>query len=242
MLTLTSWDDGHPLDLRLAETLRKYGLAGTFFAPIENREGRPVMGGEQLRELDQCFEVGSHTLTHHYLSDLSQVEMTREISEGKRLLEDELGHPVPGFCYPGGHVDNEIARLVESAGFRYARTIENMRFDLGKDPWHVPTSFQFYPHGYGVLTRNFLRYPARSKIPLVAHRLGRREFGAFLRQVAERCARLNGIFHLWGHSWEIEEQGLWAELEHFLGYLSTLSSRSITLAQAIAESSLIPER
>ena len=26
------------------------------------------------------------------------------------------------------------------------------------------------------------------------------------------------MFHLWGHSWELEEQGLWGELESFLAY------------------------
>ena len=30
----TSWDDGHPLDLRVAELLAKYGLQGTFYVPM----------------------------------------------------------------------------------------------------------------------------------------------------------------------------------------------------------------
>jgi hypothetical protein len=30
-------------------------------------------------------------------------------------------------------------------------------------------------------------------------------------------------FHLWGHSWEIEEQGLWQKLEELLKHISGLS-------------------
>jgi len=26
------------------------------------------------------------------------------------------------------------------------------------------------------------------------------------------------VFHLWGHSWELEEHDLWGELESFLAY------------------------
>ena len=30
----TSWDDGHPLDIRLAELLATYGLRGHFMCPF----------------------------------------------------------------------------------------------------------------------------------------------------------------------------------------------------------------
>lgn len=31
------------------------------------------------------------------------------------------------------------------------------------------------------------------------------------------------VFHLWGHSWEIEKYGMWEELEKFLEYVSSYS-------------------
>ena len=36
----TSWDDGHPLDFKLAELLNKYNLKGTFYIPRSNAEHR----------------------------------------------------------------------------------------------------------------------------------------------------------------------------------------------------------
>lgn len=32
LIITTSWDDGHPLDLKIAELLDKYGINGTFYS------------------------------------------------------------------------------------------------------------------------------------------------------------------------------------------------------------------
>jgi peptidoglycan/xylan/chitin deacetylase (PgdA/CDA1 family) len=34
----TSWDDGHPLDLKLAELLKKYDVPATLYMPMDNPE------------------------------------------------------------------------------------------------------------------------------------------------------------------------------------------------------------
>ena len=98
----TSWDDGHPLDLRVAELLARYGCAGTFYVPRRNVEGRSVMTTHELRTLDAGFEIGGHTIDHVRLDRLQPIERRRQIVDGKRLLEDELGHAVEGFSYPWG--------------------------------------------------------------------------------------------------------------------------------------------
>ena len=233
MRVMTSWDDGHPLDLRISELLSQCGLAGTFFVPTVNREGRPVMNGAQLRELNSIHEVGSHTFSHHYLLDCSPEIANFEIVNGKQQLEQELGMSVSGFCYPGGRFNAETTRLIQEAGFRYARTIENLCFDTGPSSWHIPTTLQFYPHSATTLAKNALRHLSREKVTLVAKRLRTPCFYDFLRQTAEYCAHAAGTFHLWGHSWEIEEYGLWNELENFLRFLASLSSSSMTLSGGI---------
>ena len=154
MLVLTSWDDGHPLDMRVAELLSRYGLQGTFFVPIRNREGRQVMQNELLRELGRDFEIGGHTLTHRYPDGVGDEELAYEIFEGKRVLEDQLGRTVTGFCYVGGRFNAQVTHLVRTAGFTYARPVENLSFSLGHDRWRVPTTLQFYPHGFPVLVPN----------------------------------------------------------------------------------------
>ena len=37
ILITTSWDDGHPLDLRLAELLHKYDVPATFYIPVSEK-------------------------------------------------------------------------------------------------------------------------------------------------------------------------------------------------------------
>ena len=61
----TSWDDGHPLDMRLAEMLVCNKLKATFYIPRHIPSG--VMSQAQVRELSQTFEIGGHTLDHVFL-------------------------------------------------------------------------------------------------------------------------------------------------------------------------------
>ena len=43
----TSLDDGHPLDLKLADLLAKYCVPGTFYIPLGNGE-RPAMDASRM--------------------------------------------------------------------------------------------------------------------------------------------------------------------------------------------------
>jgi peptidoglycan/xylan/chitin deacetylase (PgdA/CDA1 family) len=57
-----SIDDGHPLDLKIAELLKRYDIPATFYIPLHNSEGHPVLQTSALCELAKHFEIGSHTL------------------------------------------------------------------------------------------------------------------------------------------------------------------------------------
>ena len=70
LLVTTSWDDGHPSDLRVADLLEKHGLSGTFYVPSTNSEGRPVMRSIEIAELGRRFEIGGHTQDHVSLTEM----------------------------------------------------------------------------------------------------------------------------------------------------------------------------
>jgi peptidoglycan/xylan/chitin deacetylase (PgdA/CDA1 family) len=59
---------------------------------------------DQLRALaaDPFVEIGSHSVTHRPLSQLSFTEARHEIVESRRVLEHLLGREVRHFCYPYG--------------------------------------------------------------------------------------------------------------------------------------------
>jgi len=77
----TSWDDGHPLDHRVAALLAKYGLTGTFYVPIET--SRQVMTAREIRQLSGSFEIGAHTTHHVVLTDVSAEIAQDEIHNSK---------------------------------------------------------------------------------------------------------------------------------------------------------------
>ncbi len=212
-----SVDDGHPLDLRTAALLARHGLRATFYLPLSNCEGPPVMNGAQARALAQGFELGSHTLSHCFLAAVDERRAWHEISQGKRALEDCIGLPVHGFCYPGGRYRPLHVRQVQAAGLRYARTTQNLRIDAGLKPFEMPTSAQFYPHARDVWLRNFLsQRDWHRRTPALLAMLREADWLVRLHRLLALADARGGLFHLWWHSLDIERLGLWGALDHFL--------------------------
>ncbi len=218
-----SVDDGHPADLKMADLLAKHGLHATFYVPLKNCEGLPVLSAAEIRTVGQAFEIGSHTFDHRYLNTVCMAEAAHQIESGKHSLEAVLGHPVAGFCYPGGKFTYRHLALVRRAGFLYARTTVNLRFDRGNSPFEMPTTIQFYPHARGVYLRNFLQFGNWNsrKAALVlalstAHWLDR------IYLLFDHACQHDGAFHLWAHSHEIERLALWQELDDFLAHVASI--------------------
>jgi peptidoglycan/xylan/chitin deacetylase (PgdA/CDA1 family) len=219
----SSWDDGHPQDLRLAELLQRHGFPGTFYVPIRNASGLPVIGAAEIRRLATVAELGSHTLDHCYLTSVDDAKARAQICAGKEALEHTLGMGVAGFCYPGGQFTAGHRRMVATAGFRYARTTVNFCSGVGTDPFRIPTSMQLYPHPRSVYLRNWVRrgrWLDRHDLARVA--LSNDELLPRLRAALARVARTGGLFHLWGHSWEFDAIDGWRVLDEFLRYASDL--------------------
>lgn len=211
----TSWDDGHVLDLKLAELLKKYGIKGTFYispidreVPVEKR-----LTDAQLRTLSQEFEVGAHTMTHPRLTQIDDVTAQEEIQASKKYLEQATGRPVVSFCYPAGYYMPKHVAMVRAAGFRLARTVERFAFSIGHDPLVVPTTVHAYRHW--------------SDLSSILRTVGLRKFltcylnwDALAIELFELARQKGGVFHLWGHSWEIDARRDWARLERVLKHIS----------------------
>jgi peptidoglycan/xylan/chitin deacetylase (PgdA/CDA1 family) len=211
-----SIDDGYPSDLRIADLLSRHGLNATFYIPIKNREGYPVMSPTQIREIGSTFEIGSHTYDHCFLNSVSMSQARYQVMEGKKVLEDILGKDVSGFCYPGGKYRSEHIDLVKQAGFRYARTTTNLCFDAGKSRFEIPTTCQFYPHKKAVYLRNFVRSMHWNQRH-AGLRVVLQKDSWFDRMTAllEHACQHESVFHLWLHSHNIDDLNLWSDLDTF---------------------------
>jgi len=229
----TSWDDGHPLDLRVAELLASHGFAGTFYVPRANREGRPVLSTDELRRLGAVFEIGGHSLDHVPLTGLSPAERDHQLRDGKHRVEDELGRAISGFCYPGGAHDQSLRRAVQAAGFAYARTVTNLSLDPPRDRYQLGTTLQLYPHARLTYLTNYVRRGDwRARVLPLAICLRGGSLDASLEHVLRFAAARGGVFHIWGHSWEIEAEGLWGALDRLLRLAGGLVAREHRLSNA----------
>ncbi len=217
----TSWDDGHPLDLRLAELLDRAELPATFYIPRTSQ--REVIRPSEIRALSERFEIGAHTLTHLNLRATPLPEGRREILESKDWVEQITGKECRMFCFPGGKFRSEHVQYAAEAGYRGCRTVELLSVDppSGNPTKLMPTSVQASPHGYITYLKNCVRRQQLSRLADVNlfRPLLTRNWHSLARELAQKAHRDSGVFHLWGHAWEIEEQGQWANLRDTLHML-----------------------
>lgn len=216
-IVTTSWDDGHPLDLRLAHLLSSYGILGTFYVPLHHRLF-PAIAAGQIRTLrTRGMEIGSHTLTHPNLAKLRKKQGLHELMESKRILENTLGEPVVSLCYPEGKFNPTVRSWVVEAGYQLARTTAAFRTDTKFDPFCMPVSFQLFPHPHTVHIRHALK-EGNLRGMMDWYRFWRME--SDLIKLSElilgHILEYGGILHIWGHSWEVEKLGLWGLLEEVL--------------------------
>lgn len=97
------------------------------------------MSRDQVRELAQRgHEIGSHARTHPLLPQLSDAELEEEVRGSRAELEQWIGAPVRGFCYPNGDCDARCVEAVRAAGYDFACTTRPGFQEPGADPFLVP--------------------------------------------------------------------------------------------------------
>jgi len=232
-LMTTSWDDGHPLDFRVAELLEKYGLAGTFYVPRTSQ--RAVMHPQKVRELGHTFEIGAHTLEHVRIDRLADEEASEQLSGSRRWVEEITGKSCEVFCFPGGKFKTRQLSLVRKSGFRAARTVELLSIAEPRcvsGLWMIPTTVQAFPHGPLIYAMNTAKRPSASHILSLSAALDSKDWVTIAKELLARTVQSGGVFHLWGHSWEIEEEGQWDNLDLLLKTMSEWRQEFLTVTNS----------
>ena len=222
----TSWDDGHPHDLRIAEMLVHFNLTGTFYVPRSIESG--VMTTSQLRDLSTRFEIGAHTLNHVFLTETDDATAREEIAGSKRWVEETTGRACPMFCPPAGRFNRAHARMFADAGFEGIRTVEFFSLDRPRKRarenglLEMPTTLQAHPQTFAAYARNMLKRRAFRNFWLYTTVGYGRHWPTLARRLLDRAVATGGVFHLWGHAWEIEASSQWVELESVLRHVGEL--------------------
>jgi peptidoglycan/xylan/chitin deacetylase (PgdA/CDA1 family) len=136
-----TFDDGSETDwLLAAPILQQVGFGATFYITSSWVGEKGHLSHAQLRELCAAgFEIGCHSRTHAYLTDLDESELRREIAGAKSELEQIIGMPVDHFSCPGGRFDQRVTSIAREAGYHTVATSQiranskaTDRFALGR--------------------------------------------------------------------------------------------------------------
>jgi len=234
VIVTTSWDDGHPLDMKLAKLLIKYSLQGTFYIPTRFLYSK--MNDSDVRRLSENFEIGAHTFSHVKLTSISISEAKREIAGNKTMLEEIIGKKVKMFAYPQGIYNEEIISLVKMLGFDGARTVEDFKTNI-LDPFRMGVTLQVRPYGRKELTKKLLQVEnLRMKLFLLKCLSTLvNSWEDLATSLFNYVYRNGGVFHIWGHSWEIEKFKMWDSLDFFLSYISGKRNVAYLCNSAVVE-------
>ncbi len=222
-IVTTSWDDGSPYDLKLAEILTEHNIPATFYIPIENSE-RDVMTSNQIRQISQYYDIGGHTYHHSYLPQMYDNEAFKEILNGREQLREITGLSIDSFCYPRGGYDKTILQLVEKAGFKSARTTEGLRINPYHNCFKLGVTAKLVRKGKPQFL-GCLRKPSNNNID-IKFQLSMLKRGVYLKDgwglaidAVKYVMQNGGVCHIWEHSWKIEQYDEWHNLREFLKFL-----------------------
>jgi len=222
VIVTTSWDDDAASGLKVAELLGSRAMPGTFFVPTGELGEAGKFNDRDLRSLASAgFEIGAHTVSHKMLTTLAEAELVREVGDCKQTLQQILGREVTTFCYPKGRFNAQVIRQVERAGYLGARTTKMLSSSLVFSRFEMPTTIQAYPHSRSNYVKNLVRLRA---VPTLAKELpdlisfeGWSQLG---KKLFDQALHDGGIWHLYGHPWEIERLNLWSQLANMLDYVA----------------------
>ncbi len=203
----TSWDDGHKLDLKLAHLLRKYNIPATFYiapASAEFSKG-DLLSEQEIQYLSESFEIGGHTLHHLNLAQVPLDVAVDDIKAGKDILESIAGKKLQSFAYPYGAYTEQVQKAVLDLEFIVARTTKRFSIASSREYSALPTTVHVYTHVSDVFQLPKYRTLQWQKLARY-----------FFDQTMEK----GGVFHLWGHSWEVDKYNQWKNLEAFFEYIS----------------------
>lgn len=122
-----TFDDGYASHMEIvAPLLMRHRFTGTFFVTTDLIGTTGHVTWEQLKKMIFLgMEIGSHGVTHKPLTKCTPEELSNEIVESKRVLEEKLGIPIQSMAVPGGFWNKTVAEVAEKAGYEavWASTI-----------------------------------------------------------------------------------------------------------------------
>lgn len=196
-----SIDDGSREDIKIAKLCLKYGVKAVFYWPVDMYGLSIQKGWDSLNPKDeewiaQNFEVGSHTISHRYLTKIPLEDAIDEVIESRKMLQNKYHQEIDRFCYPRGYANEDIIIAVKEAGYNYARSTHIGHIGKPDNPFFASTAVHM-------------------GCPLRAEYIGSNWFDYGLK-LLEQAREEDKDFEAWGHGWEITRYNEWGNVERFI--------------------------
>lgn len=201
MKIILSIDDATEGDIKIAKMCDKYGVDCVFYWPVDIEGVCLLKGWKPIKPKDEewiarNFEIGSHTITHRYLTQIPIDEAIEEITESKRILEQKYDQNITKFCYPRGYASETLVKVVENTGYTYGRSTQIGHIGRPENPFYAPTALHI-----GCPVRE--EYKGSTWL----------EYGL---KLLAKARKEDKDFEAWGHSWEITKYNEWNNVEKFI--------------------------
>ncbi len=134
-----TFDDGYLDNLEYAlPILEEFGLPATVYItsdfaaqklshPRYKRQYKRLhLNWQEIQLLSEhpLITIGSHTVSHPMLSELSYDDSLQEISVSKERIASTVGHECNHFCYPSGNFGIRERSNIVACGFQSAVTVK----------------------------------------------------------------------------------------------------------------------
>ena len=200
-----SVDDGCRDDVKIARLCKQLKIEAVFYVPVDFITLGMLKGWEPMSPSDESyiannFEIGSHGVTHAYLTQIGSMEATDEIFDSKDMLRKKYGQNITKFCYPRGYANEKIKALVREAGYTYARSTAIGQLGEPEDQYFAGSAVH-------------MGCPVRPEYA------GTTWLDYGLKMLKQARAE-DKDFHAWCHGWEITKYNEWGNIMTFFKELA----------------------
>lgn len=115
-----TFDDGALSDYEIIfPLLKEFNFCASFFITVNFVGKKGFMQWDMIKELkDNNMEIGSHTISHPFLSKLSEERIWEELYASRCMLEDKLGVKIEILSLPYGDFNKRTIALAKKAAYR----------------------------------------------------------------------------------------------------------------------------